>query len=247
MRLISVSAVRGAAMLAFALLPAAAQAVVVVSNGPGSPLPTDLTARARWGGNNFKSALYNEGVLINGTQRNSLGNAPWTLGQPHNFRLAWDVATGTLSWAIDFNRNGSFAANETSSFVKTMRAGESYNFISFTLTSAGGGNGNPSNAIDLTNLSINGVSFAGFSAANGSFTTRWFEPVANTFRNIEILGAITFRNTGGNGAFAQERPNLNISLVGPEPVPEPAAWAMLLAGFGLVGAIQRRRVRRYSA
>jgi hypothetical protein len=26
-------------------------------------------------------------------------------------------------------------------------------------------------------------------------------------------------------------------------VPEPASWAMLIAGFGLVGAMQRRRQR----
>jgi hypothetical protein len=155
--------------------------------------------------------------------------------------------TGTIRWSIDFNRNGSFAANETSSFTKSLRAGESYNYISLSLTSASQGNGNHSNAIDITNLSINGVNFGTLSAANGSGLTRWFEPVADSFQNIEILGSISFRNTAGNGAFAQERPNFNIGLHGPEPVPEPAAWAMLVAGFGLVGAISRRRQQRVTA
>jgi hypothetical protein len=32
-----------------------------------------------------------------------------------------------------------------------------------------------------------------------------------------------------------------VDLGGPQGVPEPASWAMLIAGFGLVGAAQRRR------
>lgn len=39
--------------------------------------------------------------------------------------------------------------------------------------------------------------------------------------------------TGGEGYIG---PNMNIA-----PVPEPATWAMLIAGFGLVGYVSRRR------
>lgn len=218
-----------------------ASATVVISTGPSDPWVSDLTARARWGGNNFESVMLNEGVALPATQRNPAGNPVWRLGVAYAFRLAWDWSTGTITWQIDFDRNGNFVASESSTFVKSLRAGQSYNYINMTLTSASQGNGNHSNAIDITGLSINGVSFADTTAANGASVTRWFEPVGNTFGNIEMLGAITFRNTNGNGAFAQERPNLNISFVGAEPVPEPAAWAMLLAGFGMVGAISRRR------
>jgi choice-of-anchor A domain-containing protein len=35
----------------------------------------------------------------------------------------------------------------------------------------------------------------------------------------------------------------NLGFVEPEAVPEPATWAMLIAGFGLVGAMMRRRNR----
>jgi hypothetical protein len=31
--------------------------------------------------------------------------------------------------------------------------------------------------------------------------------------------------------------------VGPPPIPEPATWGLLIAGFGLVGAASRRRHR----
>jgi hypothetical protein len=45
-----------------------------------------------------------------------------------------------------------------------------------------------------------------------------------------------FINGGGNAANFQvsTSPNLNA-------VPEPASWAMLIAGFGLTGAVARRR------
>lgn len=36
-------------------------------------------------------------------------------------------------------------------------------------------------------------------------------------------------------------------LVSPPGVPEPASWALLIAGFGLVGAIQRQAGRRQTA
>jgi PEP-CTERM motif len=228
---------------ALALLPTAAAAVVQVALAPTDPFAVDLTARARYGRNNFESVVLNENVAIGATQRNPAGNPVWQLGQAYNFQFNWVVATGTLSWAIDFDRNGLFSTAETSSFVKTSRIGYSYEYISLSLTSATQGNGNHSNAIDVTNLMINGVSFSNLTAANGAASTTWFEPLANTFRDISISGSITFRNTGGNGAFAEERPRLNIDLVNPEPVPEPAAWGMLVAGFGFVGAVQRRRNR----
>jgi hypothetical protein len=34
---------------------------------------------------------------------------------------------------------------------------------------------------------------------------------------------------------------MQLQFFGPEPVPEPASWVMLVAGFGAVGAALRRR------
>jgi hypothetical protein len=229
------------AMAGATLVVGAAQATVRISAGPSFPLATDLTARARWGGNNFEAQLLSSGIAVPGTNLNPSGNPVWQLGQAYAFRLAWDAATGTINWAVDFNRNGSFGAGEITSYLKPGRAGFSYQYMNLSLTSATQGNGNHSNAIDLGTLSINGVSFGNFGASNGSTVNQWFEPVAQSFRNVEVLGTITFRNTSGNGAFAQERPNLNISFAGLQPVPEPASWAMLVAGFGLTGALLRRQ------
>jgi hypothetical protein len=230
--------------LSCAAIPAAVSATVVLSSGPVTPLSTDLTARARWGGNNFEAVILNEGSAVGSTQLNPVGTPVWQLGQPHDFRMFWDWTAGVLTWQIDFNRNGSFGPGETASFTKAARAGFSYGFIRLDLTSQQ--NGSNGNAIDISNLSINGSSFGPFTESGGTpFFTQWFAPASGgpRLRSIEVLGQVTFRNIGGNGAFSQERPNLNLSLVGPEIVPEPASWAMLLAGFGLIGATLRRRRR----
>lgn len=223
------------------LVSGTAQATVRISAGPSFPLSTDLTARARWGGNNFEGQLLSSGIGLPGTQLNGPGNPTWQLGQAHAFRMAWDSGTGTLTWGLDFNRDGSFGAGEVVSYLKPGGASTSYRYLSFTLATNSQGNGNHSNAIDIGGLTINGISFGDLSASNGGGLTQWFEPTGGTFRNVEAVGTIRFRNTNGNGAFAQERPNLNISFAGVEPVPEPASWTLLIAGFGLIGAVMRRQ------
>lgn len=35
--------------------------------------------------------------------------------------------------------------------------------------------------------------------------------------------------------------NLNVTSIAPSAVPEPSAWAMMLAGFGMIGFVARRR------
>jgi hypothetical protein len=225
-----------------AVMPAAASATVVLSSGPSGPSSSDLTARARWGANNFEAVILNEGSAVGSTQLNPTGNPVWQLGQAYNFRMGWDWGAGILTWQIDFNRDNVFGTGETASFTKPARAGSSYGFIRLDMASAQ--NGINGNAIDVRNLSINGSSFGNFTESGGApFFTQWFAPAAGgpRLRSIEVLGQIVYRNVGGNGAFGNERPNLNISLVGPEIVPEPASWAMLLTGFGSIGLILRRR------
>ncbi len=221
------------------LFSCAAQATVVITSPPFPSVPADLTARARWGAGNFEAQLLSGGVVVPGSDLNPAGNPVWQLGQPHNFRLTWDSVAGAIAWSLDFNRNGSFGAGETTSFTKPGRENISFQYLSLSLTSRQVGAN--SNALDIGNFTVNGVNFGSFSAAGGAALTQWFAPTANSFVNLDITGTITFRNTGGNGAFQNERPNLNIAFAGLQPVPEPASWAMLIAGFGLTGAMLRRR------
>ena len=54
--------------------------------------------------------------------------------------------------------------------------------------------------------------------------------------------AWTSQVTGGTGLFGTVTGNVTfLAVEAGNAVPEPASWAMLIAGFGLVGAVQRRR------
>jgi hypothetical protein len=66
-----------------------------------------------------------------------------------------------------------------------------------------------------------------------------------------LTGFENFRDAGGNaiapfGLIARDGTNLALPSPlapggGPQPIPEPDSWAMLIAGFGLTGAVLRRR------
>lgn len=51
----------------------------------------------------------------------------------------------------------------------------------------------------------------------------------------------------GPSAYNVGIDNISFTIDGVAGVPEPAAWSMLIAGFGLVGATMRRRVRALAA
>lgn len=233
-----------AGMIVLAAAVPASAAKVVSTSAPVVRIPSDMGARARWGTTGWESILVNEGgALLTQTAIDRPGTPVWQLGQPYNFSLQWQSKTGTLGWSIDFNRNGVFETVEQSSFTKAGRANFGYQFI--RLTGASRVQGANSNTIDIANLAVNGTNLTSLSAANGGAFDQWYMPQKGLFRDIGVTGTMTFRNTGGNGAFAQERPVFNIFLVGqqalPAAVPEPQTWALLVLGFGMVGVGARRR------
>jgi hypothetical protein len=89
--------------------------------------------------------------------------------------------------------------------------------------------------------SVNGTStfFAGPNdvRATGSFGSAWLNPSYSKFTTFLGAGTYKFSITGqGEGGIPA---GLGVRL--DAGVPEPAAWAMMLAGFGLVGVGLRRR------
>lgn len=102
-------------------------------------------------------------------------------------------------------------------------------------------------------LIINGRSLAGGTIAmNATFATRTgpnlFTPGVY-FNSFDLSAAADELSGGSNGSFSIGGNGLgsnyyfNTSTVSMQvaAVPEPASWAMLIAGFGLVGAAARRR------
>jgi len=57
-------------------------------------------------------------------------------------------------------------------------------------------------------------------------------------------GALTFAATGTSDSLGGYLDNITISQNG---VPEPTAWSLMIAGFGLCGALLRRRERALAA
>ncbi|MCS6986375.1 MAG: PEPxxWA-CTERM sorting domain-containing protein [Sphingomonadaceae bacterium] len=74
------------------------------------------------------------------------------------------------------------------------------------------------------------------------------------FVNFYLTGAdrltrVVFTNTGPGTGFESDNHTVGyFTRMGGNPVPEPTTWAMLVAGFGLLGlALRRRQVRLVSA
>ncbi|MEQ1883228.1 MAG: PEPxxWA-CTERM sorting domain-containing protein [Burkholderiales bacterium] len=85
---------------------------------------------------------------------------------------------------------------------------------------------------------LSGVFNGGFSTltGNGTTNTRLLNPAAN-LGNIWLVGAAF--NNADRRVDSFKFSNLTVS--GSSAVPEPATWAMMIFGFGMVGSAMRRR------
>ena len=84
--------------------------------------------------------------------------------------------------------------------------------------------------VNFTSVTFNGVEFNILAQGRQEFR--------NLFDQVILAGnnTITVRGTSGaQGAFSG-----TISLAA---IPEPATWAMMVGGFGVIGASMRRRAR----
>ncbi|WP_310476249.1 PEPxxWA-CTERM sorting domain-containing protein [Sandarakinorhabdus sp.] len=204
-----------AAAMAFAM---PALAAVTFNVGIGSPV-TGIP-----GNNNFQSNLNTAGLYnytAGGATITLSGKATVTfefLGSESGFNDSFSAAGGTI------------VASENSSFTAWGPVGlgsATYNAGAITdwLFSSSGG---------AVNKGVGSLEFGIFlprgAVANGSYSSNILylgfddQIRGDDDNHDDMIIRVTAEDFGGQGG-----------------VPEPASWAMLIAGFGLVGAVSRRR------
>ncbi|WP_253201442.1 PEPxxWA-CTERM sorting domain-containing protein [Sphingomonas quercus] len=130
---------------------------------------------------------------------------------------------------------------------------QSFNFANFNVSRGLGGDSDARvEAILAFNSPLIGNASTGGTATYGVFgrlvggSLIWDNPVQQFSGDNGELFTVTFSNligvTFGGNALATVTIHLdNVPDAPAAAVPEPATWAMMLAGFGLVGAGLRRR------
>ena len=211
------------------IAPAVAHGSYVAVAGSATT-PTDISARARNGQTGFEGVLFTPGnPAPTGLQLNPVGTPAWSYGEYAGFAFAYDAATGTASWSIDFNRDGDFLdSQESVTSLSPTLANRGFNEVSLFLQ----GNDSPLAGVSVIDFTLNGTNFGTFSSANGTATTQLF---AYTGGSSDILatGSLTFTAGGGN----DERPRFWIQAGSSFVVPTPGALALL----GLAGLARSRR------
>ena len=94
-----------------------------------------------------------------------------------------------------------------------------------------------------TSLSLTGGNFTMLSSSNATIFNRaqgWLDALDGT--GPLVTGLRVLRN-GSPSNIGQGSQDLLVFTNLLDPVPEPDTWAMLIAGFGLTGAVMRRRRR----
>ena len=131
----------------------------------------------------------------------------------------------------------------TANFGATISgAGTTFDDIfEFTIPQNGMGSGSlstsfssPLNELTISGVMVDGVSRTLVSSSGGQSVTATGIPILNGVMNtIEVKGVTSSTNVNatysGTATFARAA------------VPEPASWALMIGGFGLIGAAMRRR------
>lgn len=161
-----------------------------------------------------------------------------TLGTGSTDITGWTVGSGTVDYigtyftASDGARSVDLSGNEPGSLTQILSTiiGQSY-LVSFDL--AGNGDGAPTTK--TATASATGGATTTFSVAGSTRPDLDFTSFLYSFRATGTSTTLTFASTTAT-AFGPVLDNVAIAAV-----PEPAAWAMLIGGVGLVGGTLRRR------
>ena len=156
------------------------------------------------------------------------------------------VTLSTINDLLDTSGGGEsfFAAHDGSMDDLTVTFTNSYSAVTFDLFKP-----NPGNTATMT-LSVNGGAF-NFVVPNGTIT----DPLGNGQNKFILLGtsgdavhSMSFTFDPGIQDIREIRVGTNSNgVVTQQGVPEVATWALMLTGFGGLGALLRRRRRQAAA
>lgn len=152
----------------------------------------------------------------------------YNVGDPLHFQITSGTPTSP-----------SITANFGDGFSSELNFDDTFEF---TIPQNGVGSGSistsfssPNNKLTITDLLINGVHYTVPSNSSGQFLAVSGIPILDGVMNtIEVLGS----TSSLGGTFSG---TATFSAASAAAVPEAASWAMMLAGFGLTGAVMRKR------
>lgn len=225
-----------AAAIAASALPAAAAVPLV--NSPITVTTADVGKAFTYNFNGIVDEVEQPGLAaaITFTLTGFVGNA-WTFSAAINNNLPNTPVAGRIT-SFGFNSrpdiaavtplSGPFMASQLNGSFPQIGGGTTIDFCLEDQAGGGcggGGNGVFNNTSALQTFTLTLAGSPTTSATFNNFILRW-QSVAGNFQGTSGIGM----GTGGGGFDP-----------GGGEVPEPATWAMLIAGFGLVGAVARRR------
>lgn len=161
--------------------------------------------------------------------------------------MAWAPAQATTFNVGDPNftiETGTpFTPTITASFKNSFNASGSFDdTFEFTIPQTGYGSGSISTSFSgadklvITDLIINGISYSLIDEASGQSRSVGGIPIFSLALNtIRVIGTVT-----GSGLYS------GTATFTAAAIPEPASWALMIAGFAAVGVAVRRRPMKVS-
>lgn len=219
-----------AALAALAASPAAAATNLIVNGDFETPAPADGQFKIFGKGS---QALTGWNVV--GLTNNAVSLLSTDYVEPN---VAFTSESGVVAMDISGGDRPNLATGVNQTVATQI--GQTYRLTFWVGNADGSGNGNYRND-SILDLSIDGAAREHF--VNGAIThhgVNWVE-VTRTFTATRADTNIAFFNgTTADGFTGLD----NVSL---SAAPEPAAWSLMIGGFGLAGAALRRRARHARA